>query len=62
MAEFGLRVTSNSFTGISSQSAARKAGYKEVFVISYADIAKKFTRFDFSKSVTKFYKTMALST
>lgn len=57
---FGLKVTSTAFTGIGSQTAAAKAGYKEVFVIKYEEIEKMFPQFDFSKSVTKFYKTMAL--
>lgn len=56
----GLKVTSTAFTGIGSQKAAKKAGYKEVFVLDYAEIEKKFERFDFSKSVTKQFKTMAL--
>jgi GNAT superfamily N-acetyltransferase len=56
----GLKVTSTAFTGIGSQTAAKKAGYKEVYVIDYAEIAKKFERFDFSKSVTKQFKTLAL--
>lgn len=57
---FGLKVTSTAFTGIGSQAAARKAGYKEVYVIDYAEIQKKFERFDFSESVTKQFKTMTL--
>lgn len=56
----GLTVTSTAFTGIGSQTAAKKAGYREVYVISYEEIEKKFPRFDFSKSVTKYFKTLAL--
>jgi ribosomal protein S18 acetylase RimI-like enzyme len=56
----GLKITSSPFTSIEVQIAARKAGYKEVYVISYAEIGKTFPRFDFSKSVTKDFKTMAL--
>lgn len=56
----GLKVTSTAFTGIGSQIAAKKAGYEEVFVISFSDIEKIITRFDFSKCITKFYKTMTL--
>jgi ribosomal protein S18 acetylase RimI-like enzyme len=57
---FGLKVTATAFTAIGSQIAAKKAGYKEVYVISYAEIEKTFPRFDFSKSVTKEFKTMVL--
>lgn len=57
---YGLKVTSTPFTGIGSQRAARKAGYKEVHAIDYAEIQKKFERFDFSKSVTKQFITMTL--
>lgn len=56
----GLTVTSTAFTGIASQIAAKKAGYEDVCVISYADIEKKFPAFDFSKSITKYFKTMLL--
>lgn len=61
LAAFGLEVTSTAFTGVGSQIAAQRAGYKEDYVISFDDIAKTFTRFDFSRSVTKFYKTMSLT-
>lgn len=56
----GLKVTSTAFTGIGSQTAAKKAGYDEVFVIPFADIEKMIPGFDFSKNVTKYFKTMAL--
>lgn len=56
----GLQVTSTAFTGIGSQKAAKKAGFEERYVISYADIEKIKPRFDFSKSVTKDFKTMVL--
>lgn len=59
---FGLEVTSTAFTGIGSQVAAKKANYEDVYVISYAEIEQIFPRFDFSKSVTKSFKTMALRT
>lgn len=57
----GLTITSTAFTGIGSQMAAKKAGYDEVFTIAFADIEKIIPRFDFSKSATKFFKTMALT-
>lgn len=60
MKALGLKVTSTAFTSIGSQIAAKHAGYQEDYVISYDDIAKIFTRFDFSQSVTKFFKVMAL--
>lgn len=61
LAAFGLEVTSTAFTGIGSQIAAQRADYKEDYVISFDDIAKTFSRFDFSRSVTKFYKTMSMT-
>lgn len=60
MKALGLQVTSTSFTGIGSQTAAKKAGYEERFVMSYADLQKIYPRFDFSRSVTKDFKTMVL--
>lgn len=57
---FGLTVTVTSFTGIGSQTAAKKAGYQDVYVVLYKEIEVLFPQFDFSKSVTKMYKTMAL--
>lgn len=60
MTALGLTVTSTAFTSIGSQIAAKHAGYQEDYVISYDDVAKVFTRFDFSRSVTKFYKTLSL--
>lgn len=60
MRALGLPVTSTAFTSIGSQIAAKHAGYQEDYVISYDDVAKIFTRFDFSRSVTKYFKTMSL--
>lgn len=60
MKAFGLRVTSTSFTGIGSQTAAAKAGYQEAFVIAYSKLERLFPRFDFSNSATKTFKTMTL--
>lgn len=57
---FGLKVTSTAFSAIGSQTAAKNVGFEEVFVISFADIEKIILAFDFSKSVTKYFKTMAL--
>ncbi|CRK88579.1 CLUMA_CG002402, isoform A [Clunio marinus] len=59
MKALGLRVTSTAFTGIGSQTAAKKAGFKETFSITYADIEKKFPKFDFSKCESKYFKYMA---
>lgn len=56
----GLTVTSNAFTAIGSQIAARKAGYEEIFAISYEDLQEKIPYFDFSLSKTKLYKTLAM--
>lgn len=60
MKAFGLRVTSNSYTGIGSQTAAKKAGYQEAYVIAYSELQRLFPRFDFSNSATKTFKTMTL--
>jgi GNAT superfamily N-acetyltransferase len=56
----GLSVTATAFTGIGSQTAAKKAGFKDAYVISYADLEKAVPGFDFSKSFTKSFKTMTL--
>jgi GNAT superfamily N-acetyltransferase len=55
-----LRVTATAFTGIGSQTAAKKAGYVDDYVISYTDLEKAVPGFDFSKSFTKTFKTMVL--
>lgn len=57
---FNLTITATVFTGIGSQTAAKKAGYEEVYEISYADLEKILERFDFSKSLTKTLKLQAL--
>lgn len=57
----GLKVTSTAFTGIGSQTAAKKAGYEDGYVISFSEIEKIFPNFDFSKSITKDFKTMVLN-
>lgn len=60
MQTYGLQVTANSFTGIGSQVAAKKAGYQDSYVIDYSELGRLFPRFDFSKSATKSFKTMTL--
>jgi GNAT superfamily N-acetyltransferase len=55
-----LIVTATAFTGIGSQTAAKKAGYVDGYVISYADLEKAVPGFDFSRSFTKNFKTMVL--
>jgi GNAT superfamily N-acetyltransferase len=55
-----LKISSTPFSAIGSQTAAKNAGQKESFVISYEEIEKKFPRFDFSKCHTKYFKTMDL--
>lgn len=57
---FGLTVTSTAFTTIGSQIAARKAGYDEVFAISFAELQEKIPNVDFSLSTTKMFKTLAM--
>ena len=56
----GLKVTSTAFSAIGSQTAAKNAGFEDVYVINYSNLEKIFPGFDFSKSVTKIFKTMAL--
>lgn len=60
MRAIGLRVTATIFTAIGSQKAANKAGFEDVFVLSYDDLQKQFPRFDFSKSNTKYFAIKAL--
>lgn len=60
MQAFGLKVTSNSYTGIGSQIAAKKAGYQDAYEIAYSELQRLFARFDFTNSATKTFKTMTL--
>lgn len=45
----GLSVTATVFSTLSSQKAAVKAGYKETYAISYEQLRRMFTNFDFSE-------------
>jgi len=60
MRALGLTVTATIFTAIGSQKAADRAGFKDIFTLSYEDLQKVFPRFDFSKSNTKYFTTKAL--
>lgn len=44
----GLSLTVTSFSTLNSQKAASKAGYEEVFSISYKELQSKFPQYDFS--------------
>lgn len=57
---FGLTVTSTAFTTVGSQIAARKAGFDEVYAISFDDLQKRIPNLDFSTSTTKMFKTLAM--
>lgn len=46
----GLNVTSTTFSSLSAQKAAIKAGFKETFAISYEKIQEEFPNFDFSQA------------
>lgn len=56
---FNLKVTSTIFTTIGSQVAGKKAGFDEIWQISYEELEKKFPTFDFSKANAKYFKTMS---
>lgn len=56
----GLSVTASSFSTMGSQTAAKKAGYEDLFEISYDDLHKLLPHFDFSSSNTKCFKLSAL--
>lgn len=53
-----LKVTSATFTAIGSQKAAEKAGFKEVFSISFDELGEIFPSFDFSKATAECAKIM----
>lgn len=46
----GLKLTMTSFSTLSSQKAAVKAGFTETFAISYEELQIKFPHYDFSKA------------
>lgn len=56
----GLNLTATVFSTISSQKSAIKAGYQEVFSISYEDIQPHFPHFDFSNASGSHCKTFVL--
>jgi hypothetical protein len=55
-----LSVTATSFSTLSSQKAARKAGYDELFAISYEELQVKFPHYDFSKATGTHSKVFGL--
>lgn len=56
----GVSVTFTTFSTLSSQKAAIKAGYTEVFSISYEEVQKNFPHFDFSKATGTHCKNFVL--
>lgn len=60
MQALGLTLTFTVFSTLSSQKAAAKAGYFEVFRISYVEVQEKFPHFDFSKAGAEFCKSFTL--
>ncbi|XP_062564978.1 arylalkylamine N-acetyltransferase-like 2 [Armigeres subalbatus] len=58
--EIGLKLTSTCFTGIGSQTAARKAGFEENYSITYGELAKVDDRFVFPGLEEKSCKYMSL--
>ncbi|KAL7028453.1 hypothetical protein ACKWTF_005842 [Chironomus riparius] len=60
MQYIGLSVTVTSFTGIGSQTAAKNAGYEELYVKSYDELAEISPQFYFTNNRSKMYKVMGL--
>lgn len=56
----GLSVASSSFSSMGAQTAAKKAGYDELFAISYEDLHNLLPQFDFSLRNTEFFKVSGL--
>jgi GNAT superfamily N-acetyltransferase len=55
-----LSVTFTTFSTLSSQKSAEKAGFKEVFSISYEELQKVFPHFDFSEASGSHCKSFVL--
>lgn len=60
MKALGLSLTATAFSTISSQKAASKAGFIEVFAISYEELQMKFPHYDFSEATGTHSKTFVL--
>ncbi|XP_060809045.1 uncharacterized protein LOC106131004 [Amyelois transitella] len=56
----GIKVTATVFTAAASQAVAKKAGFEDLFEISYEDLAKKGFVFPGVEKETKSSKLMAL--
>ncbi|XP_045457809.1 uncharacterized protein LOC123668060 [Melitaea cinxia] len=56
----GIKVTATVFTAAASQAVAKKAGFQDLFKISYEDLAKQGFRFPGVEQDTKYSKLMAL--
>lgn len=60
MKEIGLGVTSTVFTGIGSQTAAKKAGFEEVYAIKYTDLKQVSSQFSYLNTKSEFCKVQTL--
>ncbi|XP_047542378.1 uncharacterized protein LOC125074938 [Vanessa atalanta] len=56
----GVKVTATVFTAAASQAVAKKAGFQDLYQISYEDLAKEGFRFPGVEQDTKYSKLMAL--
>ncbi|CAF4887145.1 unnamed protein product [Pieris macdunnoughi] len=56
----GIKVTATVFTAAASQAVARKAGFQDIFKITYEDLAGKGFVFPGIEEDTKHSKLMAL--
>lgn len=56
----GLKVTSTVFTMAGSQKAAEKAGYEELFAISYKELQEKFPNLNLSTANSSHCKTSGI--
>lgn len=57
----GLNLTVTTFSTLSSQKAAEKAGFKEIFAVSYKELQQKLPHFDFSKATGTHSKTYVMT-
>ncbi|CAG9577011.1 unnamed protein product [Danaus chrysippus] len=55
-----IKVTATVFTAGASQAVARKAGFKELYKISYQELADRGYKFPGIEEDTKYSKLMAL--
>lgn len=56
----GVKVTATVFTAAASQAVAKKAGFQELYKITYEELAEKGFKFPGVEKDTKYSKLMAL--